>query len=287
MQQVDVGLTFWLTQWNWQPSILLGTIALMAAYLYAVGPFRASYVPLEEVKSWQVVSFTLGVGIVFLSLFSALDALGDDYLFSAHMIQHLLLTVVGPPLMVLGIPGWLVRPVLRHPALYRVAKFLTFPVVAFIFYTGDFWLWHAPALYDATLVNQNLHILEHLTFLVFSVIYWWPVLGQSEELPHLSLGGQIAYIFLTGMPMVALGAGLTFANPLYEPYIHAPRVWGLSPATDQQLGGLIMWIPGGILNIIIASILFIQWMQRQDAKQRLEEATLGDEMEEEEIETVQ
>ena len=93
----------------------------------------------------------------------------------------------------------------------------------------------------------------------------------EEGLPRLPLGGQVLYLFFSGMPMVALGAGLTFLPPLYAPYLAAPRVWGISAATDQQLGGLIMWIPGSILNIVIMSALFIRWMQRQEAKQIAQE----------------
>jgi cytochrome c oxidase assembly factor CtaG len=282
----DVGLNFWLTQWNWQPSIILGSALIISLYTYAVGPLRVKYHLADEFNAAQGVAFVLGVGVIFLSLFSALDKLGDDYLFSAHMVQHLLLTIVGPPLMVVGTPGWLIRPLLRKRAVLRIAKFVTMPFVAFFLYNANFWLWHAPSLYDATLFDQNLHILEHLTFIVFAVIYWWPVLSNSEELPRLSIGGQILYIFLSGMPMVALGAGLTFADPLYTPYMHAPRVWGLSPVTDQQLGALIMWIPGGIFNIVIASILFITWMQQQDARQRIQEAQLYLEEEENEAEMV-
>lgn len=289
MQTVDVGLNFWLTQWNWQPSIIIGCAAVVALYVYGVGPLRVKYQLAESFETWRGVCFVLGVGAIFLSLFTALDKLGDDYLFSAHMVQHLILTMVGPPLMVVGTPGWLVKPLLRNPTIFKIARFLTYPAIAFFLYTADFWLWHAPTLYDATLYNDYIHILEHLTFIVFAIIYWWPVLSNSEKLPRLSIGGQVLYIFLSGMPTVALGAGLTFASPLYTPYIYAPRVWGLSPATDQQLGGLLMWIPGSIMNIIVVSIVFIQWMQRQDEKQREKEALLyaDEEFEgEEEIETV-
>src|SRR6185312_7368186 len=114
-------------------------------------------------------------------------------------------------------------------------------------------------------------ILEHLTFIGFSVLYWWPMFSPSKDLPRLSFGGQILYLFFGGMPTVALGAGLTFFPPLYTPYISAPRAWGISPATDQQLGGLIMWIPGNLLYIVIMSILFIRWMQKQEAKQIAQE----------------
>ena len=274
----DIGLDFWLTQWNWEPSIVIGTALIIGLYLYAVGPLRKKYHLAEHVKKAQVFSFLLGMSIMFLALVSPLDELGDSYLFSAHMLQHLCITIVGPPLLLIGIPGWLVDPLLRKPVIFRIAKVLTFPALAFFLYNFDFWLWHAPPLYNATLENQNIHILEHLTFIVFGVIYWWPVFSPSALLPRLSIGGQVLYLFLSGMPTVALGAGLTFLPPLYAPYLAAPRVWGLSPAADQQLGGLIMWVPGNIVYIVIVSILFIRWMQGQEVKQREQEA-LQDSME--------
>ena len=273
----DVGLNFWLTQWNWQPSILFGTIVVITLYLYAVGPLRVKYHLGEPIKTGQAVAFFLGVNSIFLVLFSPLDKLGDKYLFSAHMLQHLVLTIVGPPLMIVGTPGWLIQPVLYNRLIFRVARFLTYPFVAFTLYNVDFWLWHAPVLYNATLVNETLHILEHMTFIVFSLIYWWPVFSPLKEgLPSLAFGGQILYIFLGGMPTVALGAGLTFASPLYIPYIYAPRVWGISPAMDQQLGGLIMWVPANLAYIVVVSVLFIRWMQAQDREQRAVEAELYD-----------
>lgn len=272
----DLGLTFWLTAWNWEPSIVIGTALLVGLYLYGIGPLRRKYHLADEVKRGQVVAFLLGVCIMFLALVSPLDELGDSYLFSAHMVQHLFITLVGPPLLLIGTPGWLLQPLLRNRVVFLIARVFTFPALAFFLYNADFWLWHAPPLYNATLENQGIHILEHVTFIVFGILNWWPIFSPSEELPRLSLGGQVLYIFLAGMPTVALGAGLTFFPPLYAPYLAAPRIWGLSAAVDQQLGGLIMWIPGNIFYIVIISILFIQWMQKQDAKQRASEADLDD-----------
>ena len=272
----DLGLTFWLTAWNWEPSIVIGTALLVGLYLYGIGPLRRKYHLADEVKRGQVVTFLLGVFIMFLALVSPLDELGDSYLFSAHMVQHLFITLVGPPLLLIGTPGWLLQPLLRNRVVFLIARVFTFPALAFFLYNADFWLWHAPPLYNATLENQGIHILEHVTFIVFGILNWWPIFSPSEELPRLSLGGQVLYIFLAGMPTVALGAGLTFFPPLYAPYLAAPRIWGLSAAVDQQLGGLIMWIPGNIFYIVIISILFISWMQEQDAKQRASEADLDD-----------
>jgi putative membrane protein len=270
---VDIDLNFWLTQWNWQPSIIIGTVIVLGLYFYAVGLLRKPYTLIDGVKKSQVISFWLGILVIFFALVSPIDEIGDKYLFSMHMVQHLFLTIVGPPLLLLGTPEVLLKPILRNRLVFRIAKVLTYPFLAFFLFNADFWLWHAPPLYDATLTNQNLHILEHLTFIVFAVIYWWPIFSpMKEDLPRLSIGGQVLYLFFSGMPVVALGAGLTFAPPLYAPYIYAPRIWGLSAATDQQLGGLIMWIPGNIIFIAIVSVLFIRWMQQQEAKQRAQEA---------------
>jgi putative membrane protein len=249
-----------------------GTILLIALYLYAVGPLREKFHLADEISLGQAMAFLLGVNLMFLSLFSALDELGDRYLFSMHMLQHLILMMVGPPLVLLGTPGWLIEPLLRHSVVLRLGKALTHPFVAFTLFNADAWLWHAPPLYDATLFNQNLHILEHLSFVLFGLLYWWPMFSPVKEgLPRLSIGGQVLYLFFGSMPMVLLGAGLTFAPPLYAPYLYAPRVWGLSPATDQQLGGLLMWVPVSLYMIVIMSILFIRWMQQQERETHDEE----------------
>jgi cytochrome c oxidase assembly factor CtaG len=280
----DLAPNFWLTEWHWEPSILIGTAIIVGLYLYAIGPLRKRYYPTEQIKASKIVAFLPGMLLMFLALVSPLDELGDTYLFSAHMVQHLFLTIIGPPLLLLGIPEWLAKPLLHNRTVFRIAKILTLPAVAFLIYNVDFWLWHAPPLYNATLENEGIHILEHLTFIGFGLLYWWPIFSPLKQgLPPLSFGGQILYLFLSGMPTVALGAGLTFLPPLYAPYLTAPRIWGISAATDQQLGGLIMWIPGNILFIVIVSILFIRWMQEQEAKQIAKEAaewnTLDEKME--------
>src|SRR5579871_2955405 len=148
----NLGLNFWLTQWDWEPSVLIGTAIVIGLYLYAIGPFAERH-GFERVSRGKALAFLLGVDIIFLSLVSPLDKLGDTYLFSAHMVQHLLLTIVGPPLMVIGTPEWFLRPIVRNRALFTTARFLTYPAVAFVLFNADFFVWHAPALYYATLIN--------------------------------------------------------------------------------------------------------------------------------------
>lgn len=262
-----IDLHFWLTEWNLAPSLIIGAILMVGLYFYMLGPYHTRHYPAIPVKNTQTLAFLLGVLIMLLALISPLDALGDDYLFSAHMLQHLCLTTFGPPLLLVGTPEWMLERLLNKRVLFLLLKSLVWAPLAFFLYNADFFLWHAPPLYNAALANDGIHIFEHLTFIVFGILSWWPILSPSRKLPRLSLGGQILYIFLNGMPAVLLGAGLTFMSPLYAPYLTAPRVWGLSPATDQQLGGLLMWIPVNIFYIFIMSGLFIRWMQKQEAKQ--------------------
>ncbi len=269
----NIGLEFWLTQWNWDPSLVIGAVLAVGLYLYAIGPLRKRH-HFEPARKGQIFAFMLGVGLMFLALVSPLDELGDSYLFSAHMVQHLFLTMVGPPLLLIGTPEWFIRPIVRNKALFAIARFLTYPAIAFVIFNADFFIWHAPALYNATLENENIHIFEHLTFIAFGLLNWWPIFSPSKDLPRLSIGGQTLYIFASGMPIVLLGAGLTFSPPLYAPYIAAPRVWGISAATDQQLGGLIMWIPVNIILIIIMSVLFLRWMQKKEKEQAAHEREL-------------
>lgn len=268
MQQ-NFGLHFWLTHWNFDPSIWLGTLLIIGLYFYGIGPLRKKYQLGETVRPGKIILFLAGVLIIFFALASPLDALGDVYLFSAHMLQHMLLSLAGPPLMLVGLPGWLISPLLRNKFIYQLAKRLTRPYMGFLLFNFAIWIWHAPAIYDAALANETLHFSEHIVFLVTGFIFWWPVLSPAPELPPLPVAGRILYIFLGDMPMVLLGAGLTFTPPLYTPYIQqAVRAYGLSAAMDQQLGGLTMWVPGSILFIVIMSLLFIRWMRQLDAQQR-------------------
>ncbi|GAC1567271.1 MAG: cytochrome c oxidase assembly protein [Ktedonobacteraceae bacterium] len=269
----NIGPNFWLTRWNWDPSIVIGTALIVGLYLYAIGPVRKRH-QFASASRGQVFAFMLGMGLMFLALVSPLDELGDSYLFSAHMVQHLFLTIIGPPLLLIGTPDWFIRPIVRNKMLFAAAHVFTYPAVAFFLFNADFFAWHAPLLYNATLENSTIHIIEHLSFIIFGVLNWWPIFSPSRDLPPLSIGGQILYLFLSGMPVVLLGAGLTFAPPLYAPYIAAPRVWGISAVTDQQLGGLIMWVPGNIIIIVIMSVLFLRWMQRKEKEQAAQEREL-------------
>lgn len=258
----------WL-DWNFNPLTVLGIALFTAAYFYALGPLRRRYGWAESVKSGQVALFVTGTVVFALALISPLDAIGDRYLFSAHMVQHMLICVVAPPLWLLGAPSWMLEPLFRRPGVARVTRWITHPAVAFGLFNGVLWLWHAPALYDATLSSEGLHIFEHLTFVVTAVLFWWVVLSPIPSLRRLGYGASILYLFVACQPMVALGALLTFsAHPLYQPYVVAPRLGGIGALGDQQTGGLIMWLPTNIPYLAVLSVMFFRWVGAQDLSER-------------------
>jgi putative membrane protein len=250
-----------LTQWNWEPSVLIGLFLFSAAYFYITGPLRQRHNLGPPVSRGQQVLFVVSMVVVALALLSPLDYLGDQFLFSAHMVQHLLLAAVWPPLLLLSLPSWLARRLFRQRGLSSIATFCTFPAVAIAAFNINIYLWHIPVLYDLTLQNEGVHILEHLSFMAFGVLNWWPVLSPAPE-QRLSYPLQVLYLFADGMFMMVLGILFTFAPTVfYPPYAAAPRLWGISALTDQQLGGLIMWYPGNLPYAVWLVIAFYRWFE--------------------------
>lgn len=250
-----------LTQWTWEPSVIIGLLLLSGAYAYCVGPLRRKHNLGPPVSRTQAFFFVLSLIVAVLALLSPLDAIGDRYLFSAHMIQHLLLASLWPPLFLLSIPGWLVRALFNRRGLASLAAFFTLPVIAIAAFNLDIYLWHLPGLYDLTLTNEGVHIAEHLTFMGFGLLNWWPVLSPAPE-QRLSYPLQVLYLFADGMFMMVLGILFTFAPTVfYSPYASAPRLWGVSALVDQQFGGLIMWYPGNLPYGVALVIAFYRWFE--------------------------
>ncbi len=259
--------------WNWYPSVCIGVALLVGVYLSVVGPLRSRFSFSEPAPHTRVAWFLSGALVILFALVSPLDELGDEYLFSAHMVQHLLLAQVAPPLLLMGTSGWMLRPFLRHPVVARVARVLTTPFVAFILFNAVFLTWHLTAFYETTLHNESLHIFEHLLFMATGVLNWWPILSPLPELPRLSPPGQILYLFLAAVPMTVLGALIVFApTVLYPTYAAAPRVLGLDALTDQQIAGQVMWTPGGSIYLVALTVVFFTWLGKEERTERNESA---------------
>lgn len=275
----------WGAHW-WHPDELIAIALILQAYLLGIGPLRVRYHWAERVERRHVIFFLSGLFVLFLAVASPLHDL-SEVLFSAHMTQHVLLMLVVPPLLLLGTPRWLLSPVLRyvlivpplrlvraptpvlaaavrHAPLLKLARVLTRPVVALVLFTAAFSLWHIPALYEASVRSDVVHVLEHGMFLVAAVLAWWPILSPSpDELPRLSDPAQMLYLFLFSITTTPVFAVLTFADQsIYPWYETALQAWGIAPLADQQTGGIIMKVPFTIVLLTVLAVVFFRWFDR-------------------------
>ena len=248
------------TAWSADPVVVSGLALLGGAYLAAT-LWRRRLDPDARVEPVRAVSFACAMMVLAGSLTGPLHDLADYYLFSAHMVQHLLLAFLMPPLLLHGIPAWMARPLLRPPAVRRLGRALTRPSGAFAAFNLVLVAWHLPPLYNLAMEAHPVHIAQHLMIMAASVLLWWPLLSPTRDLPRAPYPVQLLYLFIVGLPMVMVSIFITMADSvLYPYYAAAPRVWtALSPLADQHLGGLIMWIPGGLVFLVAISVVFFRW----------------------------
>jgi putative membrane protein len=254
------GTTLTWTGFSIHWSTVLGCVGLAAWYEW--GARLAAKDPSLGTPPTQAqrARFVGALVIMLLSLNGPLHDLSDSFLFSAHMVQHLVLTLVVPPLLISGTPASLFRPALRSRAVAAVARVIARPAFGFVAFNVVIAAWHVPTLYNYALAHHPVHILQHLTFLVVAVLMWWPLLSPLPELPRLSYPMQLLYCFLMTIPMSIVAIYIALADSiLYPAYASAPRVWQISPMQDQLIGGLVMWIPGGLFFAAVMAVVFFKW----------------------------
>lgn len=269
--------------WSWDPLVLLGIVAAAAVYARGLRVFWRRVGIGRGVRAWQAAAYAGGLAALVVALVSPLDALAEA-LFAAHMVQHLVLMLVAAPLLVLGAPLvpalWALRRGRRHAlgrwwrqarSLRAAWAALSQPGVVWALYAATLWLWHVPVLYQAALASAPIHALEHLTLLASALLFWWTALhpGRSGRLGH---GLGVLYVFTAGLQSGLLGILLTFARaPWYPAYAPGEAAWGLSPLEDQQLAGLLMWVPGGLAHLLAALALFAVWLAGAEREARRRE----------------
>jgi cytochrome c oxidase assembly factor CtaG/cytochrome c2 len=261
-----------LTEWVWDP-LIVAPIAL-SAWLYAAGSGRA-----EGLMRWEKTCFWSGWASLMLALMSPLHPMGES-LFSAHMAQHEIIMVLSAPLLVLGRPLVAFLWALPQPARRSVGslgkaawirhpwEYLTRPLVAFAIHFAAVWAWHLPAAYDASVTSEAVHTAQHASFLGSALLFWWAAIRQHIGRKHYGPG--LFYIFVTAVHTSILGALLTFSNfAWYSVYQSTVGAWGLTPLEDQQLGGLIMWVPPAFIYLAIFLGIFTLWMNDRGAPRHL------------------
>jgi putative membrane protein len=250
--------------WSFVPGALLLVAALTVLY---VRRWRAVGAPVG-----RLLSFLAGMTLVLVALVSPVDRLAEQ-LFFVHMVQHLLLIDLAPILVLLGLTKVILRPATRRlMRLERAAGPLAHPAFAIALYVAMMWIWHIPAMYDAALEHPAIHILEHLAFGIAGGLYWWHLLSPIRSRRRLGGMGPVVYMVATKLLVGLLGIGLAFApDAIYDFYERQPGYWGISPGTDQAIGGLIMATEQSIVMGVALVYLFVRALAESDRRNEREE----------------
>lgn len=265
--------TLWsIHSWRWDMGIVVPLAAFAVAYV--VGAIR------QRNTRWiRHVLFGGGWLSLVFALDSPLHPLGEQ-LFSAHMLQHEILILVSAPLIAASHPGatclWAFLPrhrvgigsVAHKMESLRLLRLITAPPTAWVIEAVALWVWHIPALYQATLTSDSVHAMQHLSFFLSALLFWSALYGVGRSV--MDYGTATLYVFGTAAHCSALGALLTFSTVIWYPaYLGTTSAWGLTPLQDQQLGGLLMWVPSGVVFVVIGLVLFARWIQESDRRAAL------------------
>ena len=258
--------------WSFDAGVVIPLVAAML--LYAAGLHRVWRRAGEGrgVRQWQAWCFAGGIFTLIVALVSPLHALGGA-LFSAHMTQHVLLMGVAAPLLVMGAPLTAFTWALPHSARRHVGRalgsgayrytwrILTTPAVAWLLHAAAIWVWHVPELYAATVGSHLVHAAQHASFMLSALLFWWALRDRGRH------GLAVLYLFTTAVHSSLLGALLAFApEAFYAPYELTAPLWGMTALEDQQLGGLIMWVPAGLVYFGAALALLASWIRQSERR---------------------
>lgn len=251
--------------WHTEPLLLLTVIFPGWLYAMLAGPWRARVAPGEAFALWPAVRFYAGLATAYLAVGSPLDSIGETFLFSVHMVQHMLLIYVAPPLIISGLPAWMTDNFLQtRPRLVSVLRRLVSPVTGGVAFTLIFSIWHFPELYQWALHNRTVHIVEHWMMFLPAMMMVWPVVSRSRILPKLGDGGLMVYGFVLMIGDLALWAALIFGEePIYRTYEYAPRITYMSPIQDQLAGAIVMKIFNEGFSLITMGCAFFHWAKKE------------------------
>jgi putative membrane protein len=264
--------------WHVHPEIVGGIALLAVAYALAVRILGSSHAPVgsKPATAKQIGLFSSGILLLWLAAASPLHDIAEGYLFSAHMVQHIVLMMIVPPLLLLGTPKWLFRTLIGRGRAFAALRWLTKPVPALVFFNLMVAFIHWPAVVELQVTSELGHGAIHLLILSASTLMWWPVIGPLPEMVRLSEPAKMFYLFVTSLLPTIPASFLTFASGvLYHHYETVPRLWGLSAQTDQMISGLIMKIGGGLLLWSVITVVFFRWYAREE-RQQVDEVSWDD-----------
>jgi putative membrane protein len=248
-----------LPPWHPHLDVWLLFASIEALYLSAIRR-RSRSIGARAASRRSIALFSAGVAVLWVGADWPIHDLAERYLYSVHMVQHLLFSLVAPPLLLAGMPDWMLRALLRPRFVSRIAGFLTRPLVALVVFNGVLLFTHWPAVVDASVRSEPTHFALHTLIVGSALLMWWPVMSPLPELPALPAPGQMLYLFLQSLAPTIPASFLTFGSkPLYPIYATFPRIWGIGPLTDQLIAGLTMKIAGGLLLWGFIAAIFFRW----------------------------
>ena len=273
----------WWERWNFDPELVIPVAIVTGLYLRGLYVWRNRSRPHPR---WRTACYLTGIAILLLTIESPLDAVAEHHFF-VHMIQHDLRMMYAAPLILLGAPTTpvlrgmpravrrvLVRPVMRRREARALYRFVTHPLIAVVVHTGVLWAWHlAPGWYDAAVTNDIVHDLQHFSMTAAGVLVWWNVIDPAPLRSRLGYVWRMGLLIVVGTPKAFLGAMITFSGSLlYDFYDNVEPIIAIEPIRDQEIGGLIMWVPGQMMFLIAAGIVFAVWAHKAEQRQQAEEA---------------
>lgn len=262
----NIGGYEWL-DWHLHEDVVLLCVVMLCGYFVAVNNLRPRLSDAGRVKRSQVLYYSLGVFTIYAAAGSPIHDISEQYLLSMHMTQHLLFTLVAPPLLLAGIPACLWQAVFRRRGVMPVARVLVNPLVAFGVFNLLIVVTHLPHVVDYALREHWFHFLVHAALVTSALMMWWPVMSNVPELPRLSYPLQMAYLFVQSLLPAVIGSFITFSTTaVYDFYGDAPRIWTLDPVEDQQLGALMMKLVGSLILWAFIGVAFFRWYSKEEAE---------------------
>jgi putative membrane protein len=264
---------------DWSPPIFLTTALLLSVILYTRGWYAIRKTRPSLFPTWRLVTFNLGIATIWVSIASPMDGFADALL-SAHMVEHLLLMSVVPPLLLLGYPQVpllrgiphvitvrLLSPFLRMKWLRSLGHFLTKPTVAWLAMNLTFLAWHIPTAYDFALEHEHWHEFEHICFLTTSILFWWPLIRPWPTTSRYPGWIMLPYLVLADIVNTALSAFLAFCDrPVYTYYLQRPNPFHVDPISDQRAGAVIMWVLGSLIFLVPAVFVTFRLLNQEKTR---------------------
>jgi putative membrane protein len=268
-----------LLEWRPEPMVLALVALAIVGWLVLRRRVQRAH-PGHPPSGWRDAAFLGGVATLAVALTSPIEAY-EGQLFSVHMLQHMLIELVAAPLLLLGAPATLalraasrsVRGQLLAILHSRAAAVVSFPLLAWVLFAAVNWGWHFSSLYDQALETPWLHDLQHVTFLGAALLFWWPVVGADPARWRLPHPMRLFYLFLAMPQNSFLGIALMSAPPsLYPHYLTNARSWGPTPAVDQSIGGMLMWVGGDVVFLLAMGLVVAAWVRAEDRRTAREDA---------------